>query len=71
MIVSKVLYIISITNILINNSSSIFADNTAPLYKYTNNSYPAVAVAHISITVILLSFEKSFSKYPPKETNSS
>lgn len=65
MIVINVLKISSIISILININNSMFDCNMNALYKYMNISYPAVALATISITVILLSFDKFFSRYPP------
>ena len=65
MIVNIELYIISINRIFVNAHISTFNDNIIVLYVYINISYIAVAAITISITVILLSLEKTLSKYPP------
>ena len=65
-IANKILYKTSILNILINCSVSIFMPTVIYLNIHIRVSYNIVHIAHIIITVILLSFEKFLSNIPPK-----
>ena len=68
MIVIIALYKASIRSFFENISISILYDKIMLLYKYIIISYPIVNPVTSSNTVILLSFDKFLSKYPPQES---
>ena len=66
-IVNNALYNISIDNVFINGNISALPENSIILNAYVKISHTAVADITSNITVILLSFDKFFSRYPLKK----